>query len=1034
MEETYPDFETFYRFKIACQRMVENPNDETNLEQLNKLVKNASKNCIKVVQPTVLASFYPIIKAISVEDTRFGSKFIHKLIDTLTDVFEKSIIDKMGIFFNMYSLLLYVIYDSRENRVLPIPEEMKLSVMLCTKALARSVSTDLLPELYNKVNAPKLCQMIYVALELAKFEKLRSLRIAAMECIMCIAQVFDDENFHDIVLRRQLAEVFMFFLPGIASGILKILLEDSKVGSKVQAVALKTWGRIVTLVMQNYDATSSVPNIVEFTRSVKNDYSKDKDTPIKKCTNNAEVTEYIETTKLNKKFYVSTDQKLQMVVKDFYKVLHCADEQVRLELLNMCQIIMNNCLGTMPLSSSHLIEIVISLTEDADKEVSKKSTQILSDLSNLLSSESLKAFIEGLEEGFITDINALPRRFNSIDEKEQLASLNLLIGYLNLFGEHKLQQVLLSANYLDTLLTTLLYICELEKCDIGLVEEYTTKDLHYVQAVTQPWMKFTRFKENTTLYQVQKLCSLLGKYGTFRLVSDFLLDVIMYNEVNRKEAIFILNEVISGINNDKEGVDIIANIFETYIDDKYYQVPLEVSEDVNRNEVLQNIIQVCLLTEGIGKIALKLKQGFHQFMLKILFIVLEKTGSSYEYIKIAGLKTLHDITSACGYSDFNDLITSNIDYLTYHIERKLKSALKENREHALDVLTVLLQYCTAEILEHLKYIINTVIDSFNDFGININSYLQVFKVTVQVINRWWPVEIIDEDIKPKAEKIKEVEDFKVTGADKVEDNFSDEIMGKTAEEMYEEDRLKKEEQLKMDTEEVEEEEYKKPDPPTRIKITVSILKQSLHFLPSSIKSRKILVLDILTDGIEIIKDYEDELLPIVHLIWSPLVSRFDETGLPVVMTLSFKLLMVLARVSKEFIRMRTTKEVLPKILKFMNDLSKDSHLKDRGAQYRYSQNYKFQQIVLRNLAKVLIYLDVADEHVHKTMDCFRLYLSDKQPKALQDAALHFFVCMARYDPPTVVNKINSWEKEDCDGNIKTMLLDTLNHKQTGIEE
>ncbi|CAG9826267.1 unnamed protein product [Diabrotica balteata] len=789
MEETYPDFQTFYRFKIACQSMVENPNDEANLELLNKLIKDASKNCIKVVQPSVLASFYPIIKGISTKETRFGTKFIHKFIDTLTNLFEKSTIDNMGLFFNMYSLLLYVIYDSRENKVLPIPEEMKLSVMLCSKALARSVSTDLLSELYNKVHAPKLCQMVFVAKEIAKVEKLRSLRIAAMECLMCIAQVFDDENFNDIVLRRQLAEVFMFFLPGIASDITKIVLEDSKVGFKVQAVALKTWGRIVTLVMQNYDEISSVPNIVEFARSMKNSYSKEKDKPIKKWTNNAEITEHIETTLLNKKFHVSTDQMLQIFVRDFRKLAHYPQKQVRLELLNMCQIIMNNCLGTMPLSSSHLIEIVIALTEDVDKEISKKSTEILNGLSNLLSSESLKAFIEGLEEGFITEINSLPRRFNSIDENEQLASLNLLIGYLNLFGKHKLQQVLLSANYLDTLLTTLLYICELEKCDVGLVEEYTTKDLHCEQAPNQPWKQFTHFQKITTRYQVQKLCSLLGKYGTFRLVSDFLLDVIIYNEVNRKEAIFILNEVISGLTNDKEGMDIMASILETYVDIKYYQVPLEVNDDVNRNEVLQNIIQVCLLTEGIGKIALVLKQRFHQFMLKILYIVLEKTGSSYEYIRIAGLKTLHDITTACGYSDFNDLITSNIDYLTYHIERKLKPC--ENSEHALAVLTVLLQYCTADVLEHLKYIINTVIDSFNESGIHINWYLQVFKVTIQVIKKWWPVEIIEEDIKPKAEKMKEIEDFKVTGADKVEDNFSDEIMGKTAEEMYEEDRLKK---------------------------------------------------------------------------------------------------------------------------------------------------------------------------------------------------------------------------------------------------
>lgn len=103
------------------------------------------------------------------------------------------------------------------------------------------------------------------------------------------------------------------------------------------------------------------------------------------------------------------------------------------------------------------------------------------------------------------------------------------------------------------------------------------------------------------------------------------------------------------------------------------------------------------------------------------------------------------------------------------------------------------------------------------------------------------------------------------------------------------------------------EEYKKPDPPYHIKITVSILKKTLNYLPAKDKSTKLLALDIMRNGFEIIRDWEDELLPLVHLAWSPLTERFKDYKEPLIINLSFQLLETLAKLSKDFIRSRTSK-------------------------------------------------------------------------------------------------------------------------------
>lgn len=65
-----------------------------------------------------------------------------------------------------------------------------------------------------------------------------SYRIAAMECVMSLARILDDSEFADIVVRKNVAQVFQFFLPGLASGFKQIALEDEKVGHKIPQVKI----------------------------------------------------------------------------------------------------------------------------------------------------------------------------------------------------------------------------------------------------------------------------------------------------------------------------------------------------------------------------------------------------------------------------------------------------------------------------------------------------------------------------------------------------------------------------------------------------------------------------------------------------------------------------------------------------------------------------------------------------------------------------------------------------------------------------
>jgi hypothetical protein len=55
---------------------------------------------------------------------------------------------------------------------------------------------------------------------------------------MAIARVLDDNDFSDLVTRNRIAEVFLFFLPGVATQLKTVALIDEKFGHKIPAVCL----------------------------------------------------------------------------------------------------------------------------------------------------------------------------------------------------------------------------------------------------------------------------------------------------------------------------------------------------------------------------------------------------------------------------------------------------------------------------------------------------------------------------------------------------------------------------------------------------------------------------------------------------------------------------------------------------------------------------------------------------------------------------------------------------------------------------
>jgi hypothetical protein len=162
--------------------------------------------------------------------------------------------------------------------------------------------------------------------------------------------------------------------------------------------------------------------------------------------------------------------------------------------------------------------------------------------------------------------------------------------------------------------------------------------------------------------------------------------------------------------------DIIRNVLCVYLEPSVWYVHLSVGTHVNElqeetcitiGQAQSNVVQACLLVEGVGKMAQVLGSRFDQFLLKTLFLVLERAGSANGLVAEAGMAAVRDISQACGYGrDVTDLVKANVDYFSYHVTCRLRRM--EQNPGVMDVLNIVMKYSSMDVLPCLEDIVKDV--------------------------------------------------------------------------------------------------------------------------------------------------------------------------------------------------------------------------------------------------------------------------------------------------------------------------------------
>ncbi|XP_070516435.1 TELO2-interacting protein 1 homolog isoform X2 [Cardiocondyla obscurior] len=957
-----------------------------------------------------------------------------ELLKTLRVVIKKTKITKLKLFFDIYGSLLIQIFDKTQpNQVILFHEELKETVALCIKDLIHQCITDVIELLYINDNLLKLGQGIFLCLTIARIEKSHSVKLAGIDAVMALCHIDDEIDKSDIIIQEQIANTIMAFFPGIVSGLQEIAMGGEVQNHKVTMMAIRAWGRIISLVVHDNDEKDSEEDTLSIESLMKKSCNISTDTlHSTKVNEKCDIEHNLKGTIRNQVWFEAVAVKLGACIQLLDQIRSHSHYKVKKELVESIRLILENCRRNMKSNNMTLIDYLISLSEDESPEVSEKAHDVLRAISeSYMLSYDTKSLIDSLEDKFYNLLTRLPTIIRRSDDNEQLAYLNQLTGYLRLFGKQRLPHIMRSQSHMQRLLLALVYIMAIDCNNVSLLQTTNVKNLDnpaYFYG-SDLWRQFKFIRNNLCKEKLVTICKLLGECGDFKILIDTILELMNDTSQHRKELSLLLNWILVSVK-DSSSSYLYKEVIDFYTTQEIWYLPTEVTEDTPLTQAQSNIVHCCLLAEGLGLIAQNLQHDYDRYLLKTLYLIIERAGSGNSLISYIGVCTLENIAKAQQHKTIGDLLRANVDYFSYHIIMKLRQI--DRNPGVFDVIKVVMKYSRLDFLPHLKGIVEDILRqlSISHYQRKVHLFLKIFHTFIMCIKtllNWDDTKITREEKTQTTHDLSEtiilslLEYYNAKKIDeKIEKDVDEEefntYVPETAEETNEDYSDFSAEDKKL---------------PTHIKIVVEVMKRCIHFLPSKDLQESLMAMQTLQEGLPILIEWENELLPLVHQLWHPLTDRFNDENV-LIINHAWQLLYILAKVSNDFIKSRTLREVLPSVFKFLIKSSKESINKSSVDIYKFTQIYKSQYELLSTLGVIAQLLKLREYELWQILSNTQSYLSAHQHPALQTCCVKLYKDAADYNEDIVwVKCLNIWNSKieriefHAKFDIKTLLISNI---------
>lgn len=848
-----------------------------------------------------------------------------------------------------------------------------------------------------------------------------------------LTQTHDNIEENDLILKDQISKIMFIMFPKIVTVLIQTSVVNTLKGPALNEVSLRALGKFLCLIFEDYEKKPSktvslndFKNLMKATESANTAAERDILGMNKKG-----VTKYDENASKSKEWILAVTKKVAKPLEKLKCVRGNAYHQIRFEIASMSWNLIDKCLQNIHCLVPFLLENLILYADDSNEQIQsfcEEKLEMIAKRNSMLNNE--------LADLFCTHMTTMPRIIHTGDESEQIAGIALLNSYIKIMSCNNmilLESPLIMENFTNILLSC----CELNVSNELLFCESvfakTLEDQFY--QMKMPWKNFKNLKNEKIVLKFLDLCQSVARSKYSHQCIDHLL-----SNMNSLEYLVLINEIM----NVEDGLQIetvqVQNIVEEFLDDVYWQMSIKAKNSIQKvkgdndewyedktpglyesgieirmtemklqdekltldpNSTLKgikyNILSTCLVLELIGKCAKILSTQFERYLLRSLHKTLEKAGSSNFLIKCAGIYALESITLAMGLQEIPELIDQNSDFLLFNLQKMLKQ--NHENEAILDMMDVVFKYSRASLTLHIETIVETVFDQIakNKYNTNYSSFLKLFRLYVASVKKWEQIDMpqeISSILTNEAEcdvfleqclnelNLKQVDEEEI-----VNEQINDEKAEENTE--YKEETVE-------DAEVEEEITDKLPD---HIVLVLKILNSTTQFFAARNATESVLVHELFLDGLEIIKNYETQLLPLVHQMWYPFTKQFQMNNL-VVLQYSFNLLMYIASIARDFIHKRSLNDTIPVLNKFLLTCSTSSQ-----SSLSYTQQFKLQRNILKNYGTLLVDLGIGGKELDGAVTVLLKNYSNSNQKIQEACKSSLETLKLKCDPALIYFKL-----------------------------
>ncbi|KAH8386317.1 hypothetical protein KR200_010152 [Drosophila serrata] len=1044
------------KIKPAIEGFIKEPNKD-NLSTVEREIKGFNFGEMRIYQVQTLVPLVLKLDELSGENQELRTSLMNCLSNIVSHTY---LADDKGLR-SILVVVLQQIRDPKAAVMRPnLSEEIKLAAIQCIFESLRRSTSDVLESFYVKETAMLLGQILLTLLEIIEREKYRKLVQSALQCLQVAFYVHDESDSVDVVLRNQVADTIFIFLPKVLIVLFKTSLKDDKVGETIKSMAIQALGRIICIMFEettdeymkmryDVDAFRNLFNVTnDHIEEGEFNYFGNKKGSIEQ---NEERLHQMQAELRSPQWVSATSRRLRPIFVETSILRAHEALRLRKSYAEMCCLLLTNCAHNLRSNFIHILESVLALSEDEDLEIAQRCRDTLLHLQQMPSSQGI--FDENAEMLLDAHLNKWPRILHRCEDNEQFAELLFFKGFLRSVNAEKLQLLLLVPKNLEMFVTCLLTALDLRTSRELLNEEYSlrriregdSKDLA-AELSKLTWRQFKHLGSDRTVAILYDIAAILGAEPALnRLIFDYCQELIHQRSTAMNEAVLLLNLMVTRaeVKASRESRLVLARLLlDQLLRDEHWNLALQPdaawrlkvnkpthwfeertpgiyssavevrtqdcdSDDEQSEQVISkrvsiadaqfNVLHTCLVLDAVGHCATFIGDTFDRYIFQSLHKVLLKVASSNTIVHLAASFAFVSMQLALKYAEPSHFIECSTDYISFHLNALLKRRSTESTA-AVDILTVVLQYSSRGNVPHLDSLFHTIRDecSKSHQMANVHSYLRVFNAFLKHVSEW------------KGDADAEVNAFE--SPMQVDD---DESVLTTWTNVLKKPQLLDDPNVDANMTDVPVQDAKEdaggdddtvPEPtkpvlPRHVEMVKDILSQVIKFVSTAEQPQQIAAIECFSSGLPLLAAYENEFLPLVHLVWQPLVEKFRQKD-ALVLNRCFTLLHLLGVHAKDFILKRSLSDVIPQLKQFLKAASLQSSRKEDKQQAK-TQEYKLQLKLLQSLADFILGLQIEGKHLHELMSTAALYLAQEQPPELQSLARQFFLELAVYNGPFV---------------------------------